>query len=130
MFLLGLVNTICFNWFFQYGQITGLSAQNAISFLIFKKALKLSSKARKNFDAGKITNMISTDCQRVQMYFVFVNILWTGPLQMAMIIGLMLWQLGPSVLAGVGMLALVAPFQGILFKKLAAIRKFVVLEDR
>jgi hypothetical protein len=59
------------------------------------------------------------------LYFNFVNILWTAPIQLVLIVSLMVYQIGPSALAGVGLLVLMAPIQGLLFKRLAAVRKTI-----
>jgi ATP-binding cassette subfamily C (CFTR/MRP) protein 1 len=84
-FLAMFIKSIAFNYFWQTGkflsliypgQIIGLRAQNAMSFMIYKKALKLSAKSRQNFDGGKITNLISTDGQRIMLYFNLGNILF------------------------------------------------------
>lgn len=40
-----------------------------------------------------------------------------------LIIGLMVWQIGPAALAGVGLLVVFAPLQGILFKHLSLVRR-------
>jgi ATP-binding cassette subfamily C (CFTR/MRP) protein 1 len=119
----GFINTISFNYFFHSGQTTGLKAQNALNFMIYKKSLTLSPMSRKSFDSGFISNLLSTDGNKILLYFQFVGILIAAPIQIMLIIGLMVWQIGPAALAGVGLLVVFAPLQGILFKHLSLVRR-------
>jgi len=50
---------------------------------------------------------------------------WTGPIQIVAICALLIAQLGPSALAGIGLLVILTPIQAILYKKLATVRKIV-----
>ncbi|KAJ0017776.1 hypothetical protein Pint_11105 [Pistacia integerrima] len=37
---------------------------------IFRKSLRLTHESRKNFPSGKITNMITTDANALQVWFL------------------------------------------------------------
>jgi len=123
MFFLSIINTFLFQYYFQSAQVIGMQAQTAVSNLIYRKSLKLSAKSRQNFDGGKVVNMVSTDCARIQQYLLFIDILGTAPIQIVFILAMMVWQIGPAALAGVSLLLLFTPVQGLLFKKLSAVRR-------
>ncbi len=52
---------------------------------LYRKSLRLSSSARQQFPPGKITNMISSDAQRVEMFITLIHTMWTAPLQIVLI---------------------------------------------
>ena len=67
---------------------------------IYKKSLRLSSSARKDYTSGDIVNLIAVDCSKIEEAVMFLNFMWATPLQMAFSV-FFLWQyLGPSVLVG------------------------------
>jgi ATP-binding cassette subfamily C (CFTR/MRP) protein 1 len=52
---------------------TGLSVRTAVIGTIFRKALRLSGRARVDHSAGQITTMISTDCARLDRSAAFFH---------------------------------------------------------
>ena len=60
---------------------------------------------------------MSVDAQRLVDICQFINQLWSAPLQMVICL-YFLWQtLGPSVLAGVGVMVLMIPLNAFIAKK-------------
>ena len=132
MFALAIISSLCLQNVFQNSQRIGIKIQTCLSLLIYRKCLVLSSSARQNFNPGKVVNMISTDANKAQLFWNLAVIIVTAPIQIFMIIGLMIWSIGPSALAGVGLLIFLTPVQGLLFRKLSLIRKTVakITDDR
>lgn len=122
MFCLGLVNSLGTHYFFQSGIVAGIQARTAVAAMIYRKGLKLSVLARQDFTSGKIINLVSTDCQRIELFMMFYHVMWAAPIQILLILALMISQIGVSALAGVGLIFLLAPAQGVLFKRLGRIR--------
>uniref|UniRef100_A0A8C8RE26 ATP binding cassette subfamily C member 1 n=1 Tax=Pelusios castaneus TaxID=367368 RepID=A0A8C8RE26_9SAUR len=80
-------------------------------------ALSLANSSRRKYTTGEIVNLMSADAQQLMELTVNVNLLWSAPLQILMAI-VFLWQeLGPSVLAGVGVLVLVIPINAFVAAK-------------
>lgn len=50
--------------------------------------------------AGEIVNLISVDCQKLQDASLFVNLLWSAPLQVALSIFFLYQQIGVAVFVG------------------------------
>jgi len=50
----------------------------------------------------------------------YINVLWSGPLQIFISIYLLWMVLGPSILAGVGVMVLMIPLSAFIAKKLQA----------
>ncbi|KAJ3393677.1 hypothetical protein HDU92_007577 [Lobulomyces angularis] len=125
MFLLSIFNTVLINYYFQTAQYIGTQTQTALSTAIYKKSLRLSAASRQDFNAGKVTTVVSTDCFRIQLNLMFINVLWTAPIQILLILIMMVISIGPAAIAGVGLLILLTPVQTVLYKKLSLIRKVV-----
>ncbi|CAG2118385.1 unnamed protein product, partial [Medioppia subpectinata] len=110
----------------------GMELRVANTNLIYNKALKLSNSAMRNTTVGTIVNLLSNDVNRFDISLVYAHYLVVGPLQMVVIIGLLWWQIGVSCLAGIAVMVLYIPFQGImghLFSKIR-ISSSILTDDR
>ncbi|KAI9138244.1 P-loop containing nucleoside triphosphate hydrolase protein [Paraphysoderma sedebokerense] len=125
MFLLQMVGTITVNVFFQVCMSIGVKVRTALTTAIFRKALKLSPKARIEWNVGKVTNVMSTDVNRVDMVTPYLHFLWSAPLQIVICLALLIFQLGPSALAGLGLMIIFGPIQGKVMSMLSQYRKDV-----
>ncbi len=74
----------------------------------------LSNESRKETTVGEIVNLMSVDAQRLQDVTGYLWMVWSSPLQIAIAV-YMLWGIvGPSVLAGLAVMVLLIPINGIL----------------
>uniref|UniRef100_H2SRT2 Multidrug resistance-associated protein 4-like n=1 Tax=Takifugu rubripes TaxID=31033 RepID=H2SRT2_TAKRU len=84
------------------------------------EALCLSSSAMGKTTTGQIVNLLSNDVNRFDEVTIFLHFLWVGPLQAATVVALLWAEIGPSCLAGMGVLMFLMPMQtmfGRLFSK-------------
>lgn len=88
--------------------------------LYFTKALRLSKTALGEITIGQVVNLLSNDVNRFDTVVIFINYLWSGPLQ-TMLITYFLWQeIGLSSIIGIAILLTAIPIQGfykIYFRK-------------
>ena len=63
-------------------------------------------------------NLMSVDAQRLMDLLTYVNILWSGPLQIIVSLYFLYSTMGPSILAGVGVMLLLIP-SNILVSRLS-----------
>ncbi|PCH38966.1 ATP-dependent bile acid permease [Wolfiporia cocos MD-104 SS10] len=109
----------------------GLYVRTGVIGAIFRKALRLSGKARLDHSAGQITTMISTDATRLERNTAYAHLLWVSPMQLAIGIGLLIHDLGYSALVGLGVLLIGFPVQLIFVRAMFVQRKAgVVLTDK
>lgn len=94
-----------------------------LAVLLFSKALMISNDARKETTVGETVNLISADAQRFNDVTNFIHLLWSCPLQIILSIIFLWLELGPSVLAGLAVMVLMVPINGVLATKA---RKFQV----
>lgn len=83
----------------------------------------LSGKARVVATNGKLINNISTDVSRIDFCCGFFHMSWTAPIQLIVIIIILLVNIGPSCLAGIGFLCITLPLQAMAMKSMFAFRK-------
>nr|XP_056714411.1 multidrug resistance-associated protein 1-like isoform X2 [Euleptes europaea] len=103
--------------------LTAVKIKTAMVGLLYKKSLNLSSSSRQKYTTGEIVNLMSTDVQQLMELTINLNLLWSAPFQILLAI-IFLWQeLGPSVLAGVGMLLLVVPVNVYIAAKVKQLKK-------
>ncbi|KAJ8331738.1 hypothetical protein QVD99_001987 [Batrachochytrium dendrobatidis] len=130
LFVLQFTSTLLQNQFLYGGIQMGIKVRVALSTMIYRKSLRLSAASRQDFNAGKVTNLISTDMSRFEIFFALLSTLWTAAIQVVVIAILLVWQIGPAAFAGVGIIALFIPLQLVIMRMLTKIRsKSVLLTD-
>ncbi|KAJ3344887.1 hypothetical protein HDU91_007522 [Kappamyces sp. JEL0680] len=101
--------------------------------MVYKKSMKLSFQSRSVYDSARVVSIVSTDCARVELFFINWNYLWATPIQILVTISFLLWFMGwPSVIGFVILLA-VGPCQGlsaaltagVIMKKMRLVRRAV-----
>ena len=70
------------------------------------------------FTNGKITNLMSTDVSRIDFAAGYCHIGWVAAIQVCIILAILIVNIGPSALAGFGLLVLSAPVIGRIVGKL------------
>ncbi|XP_056156902.1 ATP-binding cassette sub-family C member 4-like [Lampris incognitus] len=106
--------------YFYYVQRTGMKIRVAMCHMIYRKALSLSNAAIRKTTTGQIVNLLSNDVNKFDEVTIFLHFLWVGPLQAAVVVGLLWLEIGPSCLAGMVVLIILMPMQtmfGRLFSK-------------
>ncbi len=74
----------------------------------------MSNEARKTSTVGEIVNLMSVDAQRMQDVVGYLWMVWSAPLQIIIAVYLLWGIIGPSVLAGLGVMILLIPVNGVL----------------
>ena len=74
----------------------------------------MSNDARKGSTVGEIVNLMSVDAQRLQDVTGYLWMMWSAPLQIGVAMALLWSKLGPSVLAGLGVMILLIPINGFI----------------
>jgi len=84
------------------------------------QSLKLSSAARKKSTVGEIVNLMSIDAQRFMELTTYISMILSAPFQMGICLYFLWMVLGPSVLAGVGVMVLMIPINALIAKQTRA----------
>ncbi|KAI3383909.1 hypothetical protein SNEBB_000827 [Seison nebaliae] len=117
LFLTAFSQTLFLHQYFHRSLTTGLRFRTAIIGIIYRKTLRLNSTAKNSSTVGEIVNLMSVDAQRFYDIVTYINMIWSAPFQIIVAI-YFLWQLlGPSVLAGVGIMILLIPMNAYFAQK-------------
>ncbi|XP_035217642.1 multidrug resistance-associated protein 4-like isoform X2 [Stegodyphus dumicola] len=116
--------------YFFGAQRIGMRLRIACCSLVYRKALKLSQAALSRTTVGQMVNLLSNDVNRFDQSVVYLPYLVAGPIQTAIIIGVLWYHIGYASLAGISVLLLYIPFQGLMGKLFSKLRlKTAVLTD-
>eukprot|EP01119_Soliformovum_irregulare_P026270 TRINITY_DN9993_c3_g2_i1.p1 TRINITY_DN9993_c3_g2~~TRINITY_DN9993_c3_g2_i1.p1 ORF type:complete len:1457 (+),score=483.96 TRINITY_DN9993_c3_g2_i1:233-4372(+) len=126
MFLASVGQSLSLHRYFHMGFRVGMQAKTGVIALIYEKSFKLSNKAKQKSTVGEMVNLQAIDANRLQEYIPYLHVLWSAPLQMIVSLVLLWRLLGPSVIAGIGVMVLVIPFNGFLTKKLLTYQKAIM----
>ncbi|KAJ8253888.1 hypothetical protein COCON_G00205000 [Conger conger] len=117
LFVCTCVQTLILQKYFHVCFITGMRLRSAIVGAVYRKALVITSAARRSSTVGEIVNLMSVDAQRFMDLITYINMVWSAPLQVILAL-YFLWQtLGPSVLAGVAVMVLMFPINAVIAMK-------------
>lgn len=98
--------------------IVGFRIRTALISAIYRKALRISSTAKKDITAGEIVNLMTVDAQRFYTLVSYFHVLWSGLLVM----GFAIWQLwnliGVALVSGLVVMIFTVPITGFVATKL------------
>ncbi|XP_050432447.1 multidrug resistance-associated protein 1 isoform X1 [Adelges cooleyi] len=117
MMLTATLQTLILSQYFHRMYLVGMRVRTALTSAIYRKSLRISNKARKTFTVGEIVNLMAVDAHRFVDLTTYLNMIWSAPFQIALAI-YFLWQsLGPSVLAGLFVMIVLVPINGVVAAK-------------
>ncbi|XKL66874.1 hypothetical protein PGB90_010294 [Kerria lacca] len=120
LFIVAVLQTLLLSQYFHRMSIIGLQIRTALVSIIYKKALRISNGAKRNFTTGEIINLMSVDAQRFIELMAYINMLWSAPFQIVLAL-YFLWQiLGKSnlTLAGLAVMIILIPVNGYVASKI------------
>ncbi|XP_060548899.1 ATP-binding cassette sub-family C member 6 [Pantherophis guttatus] len=117
MFLLACLQTLFEQRYMYMCFILGMRLKTAITGLVYRKILVLSSAAKNSTSVGEIVNLVSVDVQKLMDLIIYFNGTWLAPIRIV-ICFVFLWQLlGPSALSAVIIFLVLLPLNFGISKK-------------
>ncbi|OQV17373.1 Canalicular multispecific organic anion transporter 2 [Hypsibius exemplaris] len=104
------------HYFFIAGRV-GMQIRAAVIASVYRKSLVITSAAKRATNIGEIVNLMSVDAQRLSDLMMYVNLIWSAPLQIAISLYFLWDVLGVAVLAGLAVLMLTMPLNWFLAKR-------------
>lgn len=117
LFGIASTQTLFLAQYFHRMFLVGLRIRTALISSIFRKALVMSNAARKESTVGEIVNLMAVDAQRFMDLVTYLNMIWSAPLQISLAIYFLWGILGPSVLAGLAVMIILIPVNGVIANK-------------
>ncbi|KAG8182125.1 hypothetical protein JTE90_002619 [Oedothorax gibbosus] len=109
IFLIDFIGKIVENNLNHFQSLSGIQFQSALMGCIFRKNLCLSTAARRDYPSGPLINLVSVDVDRIESFTMQAACLVSTPAKIILIIVIMWQYLGPSTLAGVGVMVFLFP---------------------
>uniref|UniRef100_A0A8C7YZ28 Multidrug resistance-associated protein 1 n=1 Tax=Oryzias sinensis TaxID=183150 RepID=A0A8C7YZ28_9TELE len=117
LFVCTCVQSLILQRYFHVCFVSGMRLRTAVIGAIYRKALVISSAARRSSTVGEIVNLMSVDAQRFMDLVTYINMIWSAPLQVVLALYFLWENLGPSVLAGVAVMVLMVPINAVIAMK-------------
>eukprot|EP01124_Arcella_intermedia_P029518 TRINITY_DN625_c0_g1_i1.p1 TRINITY_DN625_c0_g1~~TRINITY_DN625_c0_g1_i1.p1 ORF type:complete len:1466 (+),score=369.04 TRINITY_DN625_c0_g1_i1:648-4400(+) len=111
-------------WFYTFRLHANI--RSTLIALVYKKALKLSHSGKQSSTVGEIVNLQSLDSNRVGELSMHIHVIWASPMQIFVALGLLWSVLGPSGLAGLGVIIFSMPIQFKIFSRMTEIQKILM----
>jgi len=114
------------NLYFHSVYRAGYQARVAVSVAVYNKALRLASAERHGTTLGELVNLMQVDSSKIEMFVPQMHVLWDGLLQISGYMVILYLQIGWPCFAGLVVMILAGPVQGIIMKKLFAQNRALV----
>ncbi|XP_033236615.1 multidrug resistance-associated protein 1 isoform X21 [Drosophila pseudoobscura] len=118
LFVLAAAQTFILGQYFHRMFIVGLRIRTALINAIYRKALRISNATKKESTVGEIVNLMAVDAQRFMELTTYLNMIWSAPLQIGLALYFLWQQLGPSVLAGLAVMIILIPVNGVIASRI------------
>ncbi|ODV96481.1 hypothetical protein PACTADRAFT_75600 [Pachysolen tannophilus NRRL Y-2460] len=110
------------NQFFYNAQVLSYKVSSILIKLTMTKALKLDARGRFKYPSSKISSIIGGDLSRIQDGCLYFIALLGVPLPLILFIGILIWNIGVSSLAGIGVFLLLIGCTAAFATKLFSLR--------
>ncbi|KAG8370844.1 hypothetical protein BUALT_Bualt13G0025600 [Buddleja alternifolia] len=94
-----LIETLTTRQWYIGVDILGMHVRSALTAMVYRKGLKLSSSARQSHTSGEIVNYMAVDVQRVGDYSWYLHDIWMLPLQIILALAILYKNVGIASLA-------------------------------
>ncbi|KAK6940597.1 ABC transporter type 1, transmembrane domain [Dillenia turbinata] len=94
-----LVETITTRQWYLGVDILGMHVRSALTAMVYRKGLRLSSSARQSHTSGEIVNYMAVDVQRVGDYSWYLHDIWMLPMQIVLALAILYINVGIASLA-------------------------------
>ncbi|XP_042515081.1 ABC transporter C family member 2-like [Macadamia integrifolia] len=109
--------------YFQNVMRVGFRLRSTLVAAVFRKSLQLTHESRKKFASGKITNLMTTDAETLQLICQQLHGLWSAPFRIIVSMFLLYQELGVASLIGSLMLVLMFAIQILVIRKMQKLSK-------
>ncbi|GKV01698.1 hypothetical protein SLEP1_g14237 [Rubroshorea leprosula] len=94
-----VVETLTTRQWYLGVDILGMNVRSALTAMVYRKGLKLSSLAKQSHTSGEIVNYMAVDVQRVGDYSWYLHDIWMLPLQIILALAILYKNVGVASIA-------------------------------
>ncbi|CAL8146547.1 unnamed protein product [Orchesella dallaii] len=123
LFLSAFIGTIFAAYALHMYYVIGIRAKISLTSAVYRKALLLSSSARRAESLGEIVNHMAVDINYITEFSQMGHQLWSAPIIIAIAL-YFLWNiLGPSSLAGMAVIIVILPLNALIASQTQKLQK-------
>ncbi|KAL9304954.1 ABC transporter C family member 5 [Arabidopsis thaliana] len=94
-----LIETVTTRQWYMGVDILGMHVRSALTAMVYRKGLKLSSIAKQNHTSGEIVNYMAVDVQRIGDYSWYLHDIWMLPMQIVLALAILYKSVGIAAVA-------------------------------
>ncbi|VVA89902.1 unnamed protein product [Arabis nemorensis] len=94
-----LAETVTSRQWYMGVDILGMHVRSALTAMVYRKGLKLSSIAKQNHTSGEIVNYMAVDVQRIGDYSWYLHDIWMLPMQIVLALAILYKSVGIASVA-------------------------------
>ncbi|XP_064629119.1 multidrug resistance-associated protein 1-like isoform X2 [Lineus longissimus] len=113
-FFSAIIQSLFLHQLYFWTSRVGLRLKACLVSALYRKGLTVSPEAEKGTSVGEIVNLMSVDVERIEDATIWSWIAWSSPFQIIIALWLLWNELGVAILAGLGVMVLLLPFNGCL----------------
>ncbi|KAJ9543436.1 hypothetical protein OSB04_023143 [Centaurea solstitialis] len=98
-FVAKLIETLTTRQWYLGVDILGMHVRSALTAMVYRKGLRLSSSARQSHTSGEIVNYMAVDVQRVGDYAWYLHDIWMLPMQIILALAILYKSVGIACVA-------------------------------
>uniref|UniRef100_A0A8C6TA35 ATP-binding cassette, sub-family C (CFTR/MRP), member 6b, tandem duplicate 1 n=1 Tax=Neogobius melanostomus TaxID=47308 RepID=A0A8C6TA35_9GOBI len=84
LFLLSCLQSLLFHQYMYHCFTVGMRLKTALTGLLYRKCLLISSGARRQCAAGEVISLVSADVQKLMDLMVYINSIWMAPFEIGL----------------------------------------------
>ena len=111
LILASMLQNLLLHQHHMFSMRAALRVKAALAVSVYRKALRMSPRARLEFGVGKVNNLAQQDANSVSMVLWFIHYSWVSPIQLGICLWLLFRQLGPSAFVALAVLLAMLPLQ-------------------
>ncbi|KAL8579573.1 hypothetical protein ACOMHN_025526 [Nucella lapillus] len=128
LFLFMQLQSLFFHQLFHCSTSISIHIRTSLISAIFRKSLTMSNESRKSSTVGEVVNLMSVDVENVQKMIPLLWTVWSCPLQITVALYLLYKTVGVAMVAGLGVMIVVFPFNGFIMTKLNSLMNNILLQ--
>lgn len=94
-----LLETVTTRQWYMGVDILGMHVRSALTAMVYRKGLKLSSISKQNHTSGEIVNYMAVDVQRIGDYSWYLHDIWMLPMQIVLALAILYKSVGIASVA-------------------------------
>ncbi|KAI7734861.1 hypothetical protein M8C21_008799, partial [Ambrosia artemisiifolia] len=98
-FVAKLIETLTTRQWYLGVDILGMHVRSALTAMVYRKGLRLSSSARQSHTSGEIVNYMAVDVQRIGDYAWYLHDIWMLPMQIILALAILYKSVGLACIA-------------------------------